>query len=203
MKPTPNPHRRPKRPIVIPDAVAARAATKFEADEHGCWISTYSVASHGYAQVGWRRPEGGHTMVTAHRAAWVYHHGQQIPEGMTIDHTCKERRCVNPSHLRMLSNFENARRTAGRDWPLGECANGHSNDHLVQEPSGKWKCGPCSAEQSRRWDAENAEKRAEAQRRYRERNPEKVREAQARYRARKRAEAYPGEQHLLGKKGQR
>ena len=171
MKPTPNPHRRPKRPIVIPDRVAARAAVRFEADGSGCWISTYSVASHGYAQIGWTDP-GYRQVVTAHRAAWVYHHGQQIPEGMTIDHTCKERRCVNPSHLRMLSNFENARRTAGRDWPLGECVNGHSNDHLIQK-AGKWRCGPCSqAEQSR-------------------------------YYAKKRGEAYPGQQHLLGEKGQR
>ena len=186
MKPTPNPHRRPRRPLVIPDRVAARAASKFEADGFGCWISTYSTASHGYAQIGWHEDDGYRRGVTAHRAAWVYHHGQQIPEGMTIDHTCKERRCVNPSHLRMLSNFENARRTDGRDWPLGECANGHSNDHLVQEPSGKWKCGPCNTEAKRRWDAAN---------------PEKLAESQRRYRAKKRAEAYPGQQHPLGKKG--
>ena len=169
MKPTPNPHRRPKLPIIIPDRVAARAAVKFEADESGCWISTYSVASHGYAQIGWQ--DGDYRqVVTAHRAAWVYHHGQQIPEGMTIDHTCKTRPCVNPSHLRMLSNFENARRTDGRDWPLGECANGHSNDFLFRQGK-RWRCEKCNAD------------------------------AQARYRARKRGEAYPGQQHPLGKKG--
>lgn len=171
MKPTPNPHRRPKRPIVIPDRVAARAAVLFEADGSGCWISTYSTASHGYAQIGWQDADY-RQVVTAHRAAWVYHHGQQIPDGMTIDHTCKTRPCVNPSHLRMLSNFENARRTSGRDWRMGECVNGHSNDFLVHR-GGKWKCEKCAAE----W--------------------------QRRYRAKKRAEAYPGQQHLLGKKGQR
>ena len=173
MKPTPNPHRRPKRPIVIPDRVAARAATRFDADKSGCWISTYSVASHGYAQIGWQcRADDYRQVVTAHRAAWVYHHGQQIPDGMTIDHTCKERRCVNPSHLRMLSNFENARRTSGRDWRLGECVNGHSNDRLVQW-GGKWQCSECTLERQRR------------------------------RRAKKRTAAYPGQQHLLGKKGQR
>lgn len=184
MKPTPNPHRRPKRPIVIPDRVAARAAVRFEGDENGCWISTYSTASHGYAQIGWQE-QGDRWVVTAHRAAWVYHHGQQIPEGMTIDHTCKTKPCVNPSHLRMLSNFENARRTDGRDWKLGECVNGHSNDFLVHR-GGKWKCEKCAAEWARR---------------YYQSNREKVAESQRRYRARKRAEAYPGQQHLLGKKG--
>jgi len=164
--PEPNPHRKPKTPIVIPDRVAERAATRYIVNGNGCHISTYSTASHGYAQIGWKDP-GYRQVVTAHRAAWVYHHGQQIPEGMTIDHTCKERRCVNPEHLRVLTNFENARRTRGRDWELGECVNGHSNEHLEQDPAGKWSCRPCRLEYSRRWNAENGDKRAEYQRRYR------------------------------------
>ena len=42
----------PKSPIVIPDRVASRAANRWIAGENGCHISTYSVASHGYAQIG-------------------------------------------------------------------------------------------------------------------------------------------------------
>lgn len=70
-------------------------------------------------------------MVLAHRAAWVHGNGQ-VPLGMTLDHLCKERRCVNPDHLRMLPNFENARRIHGLDWPMGECANGHAPTSLVR-----------------------------------------------------------------------
>ena len=73
-------------------------------------------------------------MVLAHRASWVFVNGQ-VPVGVTLDHTCKVARCVNPNHLRVIPNFENARRTDGRDWPLGECVNGHSNDHLAKHPS--------------------------------------------------------------------
>ena len=136
-------YRRPKLPIVIPDRVAERAATRYTVDDAtGCHISTYSVASHGYAQIGWY--DGERTqMVTAHRAAWVYANGRQIPGGMTVDHMCKTRRCVNPLHLRVMSNFENARRTDGRDWPIGRCANGHTNADLAFEPSGKIRCGAC------------------------------------------------------------
>lgn len=47
-------YRKPGKAIVIPDRVAERAATKYETSEDGCWISTYSVASHGYAQIGWQ-----------------------------------------------------------------------------------------------------------------------------------------------------
>lgn len=119
--------------VPVPDRVAQRALANVDIQPDGCWISRYSTSTHGYAQVGWstRRVAGGprSRMVLAHRAAWVAVHGQ-VPLGMTIDHTCKTRRCVNPAHLRLLPNFENARRVGGKDWPIGECANGHSTEHL-------------------------------------------------------------------------
>ena len=141
--------RLPKERIIIPERVAARAATRFVVDERGCHISIYSVASHGYAQIGWKGG-GERAMVTAHRAAWVHANGQ-IPHGMTVDHLCKERRCVNVDHLRLLSNYENARRTSGRDWPLGECVNGHPNRFLALVDGGrKLRCSICvQAERSR------------------------------------------------------
>lgn len=147
----PRPSRLPRHPILIPDRVAERAATRYIEDQNGCYISTYSVASHGYAQVGWQTSTERH-VVLAHRATWVFVNGQQIPAGMTIDHLCKERRCVNPEHLRLLTNFENARRTAGRDWPVGTCRNGHSNDLLVLVDGGRrWRCKICNADQKRRY----------------------------------------------------
>lgn len=147
---TANRFRKPKRQIIIPMAVAERAATKYVEDGNGCHISTYSVASHWYAHVGWQDP-GFRTMVTAHRAAWVYATGEQIPDGMTIDHLCKVRTCVNPNHLRMLTNFENARRTAGRDWPIGQCINGHPNEYLGYVSGTKLGCVLCK--QARKSDA--------------------------------------------------
>lgn len=133
---------KPKTLFEIPLRAAKRAATNYTVDDNGCFISNYSVASHGYAQIGWQ--DGSERRVTtAHRAAWVYAHGTQIPEGMTIDHICKTRRCVNPNHLRLMTNFENARRTAGRDWPVGECINGHSNEHLVKGRGGRYECKLC------------------------------------------------------------
>jgi hypothetical protein len=139
---------------IIPDRVKQRAYEKWEADAD-CWISTYSTASHGYAQIGWQTKQE-RKVVLAHRAAWEHVNGP-VPPGMTIDHLCKQRRCVNPQHLRVLDNFENARRTSGRDWPMGECANGHPNSELYTQPSGKIVCRPCK----QRWYANHeAKKRA-------------------------------------------
>lgn len=119
--------------ITIPAAVAERAFTKWEPSPSGCRISTYSIASHGYAQIGWTEESGKRRGTTAHRAAWTHVHGQ-IAAGITIDHepTC-DHRCVNVDHLRELTNFENGRRTTKRDWPLGECARGHSNELLIKQ----------------------------------------------------------------------
>lgn len=120
------PERWNSRPV--PERVAKRAYTNVDVDENGCWISRYSVGSHQYSQIGWQE-DGKVYMVLAHRAAWTHVHGQ-MPIGVTLDHTCKTRRCVNPSHLRVLPNFENARRVNGLDWPMGECANGHPNTEI-------------------------------------------------------------------------
>lgn len=135
--------------VPVPERVAQRAYERVEVDENGCWISTYSVASHGYAQIGWQK-DGKTHMVLAHRAAWVHVNGQ-MPLGMTLDHLCKAKRCVNPEHLRMLPNYENARRTSGRDWPLGYCVNGHPNSELVKAANGPTNCGICARESRERY----------------------------------------------------
>ena len=139
----------------IPVRVMKRATEKVALSSSGCWISGYSVASHGYAQIGWR-DNGERHVVLAHRAAWEAVNGP-VPVGMTLDHTCKVQRCVNPEHLRLLPNFENARRINGRDWNAGECPNGHPNSMLADtfrtDKRGKPRKGKRCAECRRIYDA--------------------------------------------------
>jgi hypothetical protein len=70
-------------------------------------------------------------MRLGHRVAWEAEHGP-IPEGLTIDHLCRNRRCVNVAHLRLLSNVENARMNG--NWAKTHCVRGHEftedNTHL-------------------------------------------------------------------------
>lgn len=106
------------------------------AGPNGCHVCTYSTGSHGYAQAFTTK------VTVAHRVAWEAVNGS-IPEGMTIDHGCRNRRCVNVRHMRLLSNFENARRTHGRDWPLGYCINGHPNERLHRTNRGRLECQDC------------------------------------------------------------
>lgn len=143
----------------IPERVKIRAATRYVLDpERGCHISTYSVGSHGYAQIGWSVPgQKTSAMMLVHRVIWMSHYGD-IEPGMTVDHMCKQRKCINIKHLRLLTNFENGRRTHGRDWPLGQCVNGHPNSNLQTWASGKRSCMLCDRQ---RHAAYRAKKRAD------------------------------------------
>lgn len=136
----------------IPERVAQRAFSRFTEVENGCLETTCAIGTHGYGMIAWQIEPGKKkcASTTAPRAAWTFIHGL-IPEGMTIDHTCKNRKCVNVDHLRLLTLVENSRRTYGRDWPLGQCAYGHPNSELYvfDQETGRRRCRKCRNENSR------------------------------------------------------
>ncbi len=125
----------------VPLRVSSKAATKY-VENGDCWESTYSVGSHGYAQIGWE-DDGIRFGTTAHRAAWVFHKGQ-IPIGKTVDHECKNRRCVRIDHLRLLENLDNARRQFGQDWPMDQCKHGHPHDEYWHVNASGGYCRACN-----------------------------------------------------------
>ena len=55
---------------------------------------------------------GMHNGEPAHRLAWEYANGQSIPEGLTINHKCRNRLCCNPDHLETVTPEENSRLAA-------------------------------------------------------------------------------------------
>lgn len=59
---------------------------------------------HGYP----RMSLNGQT-VAVHRVVWVNRHGY-LPGRKQIDHTCRNRLCVNPDHLEMVTHLTNQRR---------------------------------------------------------------------------------------------
>lgn len=142
--------------IVIPDRVAQRALTFFEVDDNGCHISSYAPSGSGYSQAGWRA-KGKIINVTGHRAAWTAANGQ-IPLGMTVDHRCHVQMCVNPDHLRLKSNPDNARDNTGA-WTAGvACTKGHIYDstNTYVTPDGKRQCKTCRRKYHTAYEARRA-----------------------------------------------
>ena len=109
-------------------------------DPDGCWEWQQSTASHGYGQT-W----DGITVRLAHRAAWELTRGR-IPDGMTIDHLCRNRRCCNPAHLRLLTNVENA--ALNGNAVKTHCKRGHPYDeeNTYTDRRGHRSCRACRRE---------------------------------------------------------
>lgn len=74
----------------------------------GCWIWVGCKANR-YGRIA-VRVKGRRTPASkwAHRVAYEAFRGA-IPDGMTVDHTCRETYCVNPEHMALVTNVENAR----------------------------------------------------------------------------------------------
>jgi hypothetical protein len=93
---------RRKRPL------ADRLWAKVEkADVDACWEWTGSRTPHGYGQI--RESGVGSALVHAHRVAYEAAVGP-IPEGLEIDHLCRNRACCNPAHLEPVTHQENIQR---------------------------------------------------------------------------------------------
>lgn len=71
-----------------------------------CWRFKASTDSHGYGQIVLAG-----RLRRAHRVAWILYNGR-IPDGLVIDHTCRNKLCCNPSHLEAVTVQENNRRAA-------------------------------------------------------------------------------------------
>lgn len=79
----------------------------------------------------------------AHKVAWESVNGP-VPEGLELDHLCRNRRCVRPDHLEPVTHLENMRRGArAQEVPLrGYRCRFHADERMV-EAAGTWVCRIC------------------------------------------------------------
>lgn len=74
----------------------------------GCWLWTGPTSGEGRGGGYARMCLDGQT-VAVHRVVYTHYYGY-VPGKKQIDHTCRNRRCCNPEHLKMVTHKENQRR---------------------------------------------------------------------------------------------
>lgn len=121
----------------------------------GCWEWFGARSSNGYGTFVIPRPRGesgGRSIrFSTHRYAYELLVGP-IPEGLVIDHLCRNRACVNPSHMEPVTNRENVLR--GKSAKKSErCGRGHDltlPSARYTSPLGKSECRRCRDERRRK-----------------------------------------------------
>lgn len=137
-------------------------------EKTGCWNWTAALHPGGYGAFGFgRKKDGKMAMVLAHRFAYEHFMGT-IPDGLEIDHLCRNRACVNPEHLEAVTRQVNQLRgesVSGAASRRTHCPKGHSyddaNTHVTRD--GSRRCIKCNREASREAQRRRSARRRAAQ----------------------------------------
>jgi hypothetical protein len=117
-------------------------------DPDGCWIWTGAMMGQGYGHF-WvpNRKE----MVGAHVYAYERVNGA-IPLGYQIDHVCRNRKCVRPDHLEVVTPRENTIRGQAPNTLRhleNRCKRGHDLRLARVRPNGTRECQQCNTIRTR------------------------------------------------------
>lgn len=124
-----------------------------------CWLWLGSASRDGYGQFTLSAIRGKKRLrIAPYRFIWEYINGP-MGKGLEPDHTCNNRRCVNPAHIEPVTHAENQRRSyqRGRKRPVKDyfhpcqvrpthCPYGHeyTPENTYTAPKGGRSCRACN-----------------------------------------------------------
>lgn len=125
------------QPTNLTTSDLARFWAKVDKQQDDCW-----------PWLGWRNHKGygylsiDRGKVSAHRLAWTLANGREVPEGLELDHLCRNRDCVNPDHLEPVTHRENNLR---RTRLITHCPSGHeyTDETTLHRGDGRRACRTC------------------------------------------------------------
>lgn len=126
------------------EEIKNRLESRILKDNKGCWNYTRAKDFLGYGKIGYLGK-----VISAHRVSYMVWKGK-IPDGLTIDHLCKNPSCINPDHLEAVTLRENvlrSRRMTDNKSRKTHCINGHElteeNTYIIKSHYAR-KCRTCA-----------------------------------------------------------
>jgi hypothetical protein len=120
-------------------------------DDDECW-TWIGASSRGYGSIYSKRTEDKRQVnVAAHVFSWEFTNRQPIPNGLELDHACRNPSCVNPRHLRPVTSLVNSLLGVGfiaQNAKKMVCPKGHSlkGDNVRVERYGSRRCKQCETD---------------------------------------------------------
>jgi hypothetical protein len=105
-----------------------------------CIESKKGITNNGYSRI-----RVNDKNIQAHRWAWELVNGQ-IPDEFVIDHICRNRKCVLPEHLRMVTQQKNIMAGLHNIDNRSHCNQGHPfvKENIMIRKIGKRECAECN-----------------------------------------------------------